>query len=228
MLVVPTKSVGSTESAEPTEVAEPTETPEEEPEPTEAPEPTQESKPAEDRYVSQEDVDRFEELRDAAQQSNSIFGPATGTMVEGVGTVQGIFPEVVTSNSYFRATFTNPDDLSVTYDAGFGIRHVEGNNQLRLVIGTDDRWAMRVGDGAAYQTGEAHGFQSEPGEQNTIEVVANGDTGYLAINGTVVAVLDLSPSNAAGDIWVAAGLDPADILSGRSSTVSDFTIWSLP
>lgn len=158
----------------------------------------------------------------------SIFGPVTGEVVEGVGVIQGIYPEIVTTNSYFRATFTNPADLSVPYDVGFGFRHVEGNNQLRLVISTDDDWFLGIGDGNVYQSGIAHGFQSEPGEQNVVEVVADGATGYLAINGTVVAILDLSGSSAAGDVWVAAGLNLPDIAPGRTSTVADFQIWALP
>ena len=181
-----------------------------------------------DRYVDNEQVDRFEELRDQALASDSLYGPVSGDLVEGVGVIQGIYPEIVTSNSYVRATFTNPDDLSTPFDVGFGLRHVEGNNQLRLVISTNDEWFLGIGDEAAYQIGEAHGFQSEPGEQNTIEVVADGNTGYLAINGTVVAILDLSPSSAAGDVWLAAGLNVPDIVTGRTSVVTDFQIWALP
>ncbi len=195
-----------------------------------ATEPATEVAPAtgSDRYVSSQDVARFEELRGQALAGNAIFGPVSGDLVEGVGVIQGIFPEIVTTNFYARATFTNPQDLSVPYEVGFGIRHVEGNNQLRLTITTDDVWMLAVGDQPAYQTDKAHGFQSEPGEQNTIELVADGETGYLAINGTVVAVLDLSPSLAAGDVWVAAGLNAPGIVDGRTSTVSDFQIWGLP
>ncbi len=181
-----------------------------------------------DRYVDRDQVDRFEELRDQALASDPIYGPVTGDVVEGVGVIQGIYPEIVTTNSYFRATFTNPDDMSTPYDIGFGFRHVEGNNQLRLVISSEDEWFLGIGDQSAYQTGKAHGFQSEPGEQNLIEVVADGETGYLAINGTVVAILDLSPSSNAGDVWVAAGLNVPDIVTGRTSVVTDFEIWALP
>ncbi|MEZ4529907.1 MAG: hypothetical protein R2855_02655 [Thermomicrobiales bacterium] len=46
------------------------------------------------------------------------------------------------------------------------------------------------------------------------------ETGYLAINGTVVAVLDLSPSSNAGDVWVTAGLNVPDIVTGRTSVVT--------
>src|SRR5690606_6327671 len=131
-----------------------------------------------DRYVDRDKVDRFEELRDQALASDPIYGPVTGDVVEGVGVIQGIYPEIVTTNSYFRATFTNPDDMSTPYDIGFGFRHVEGNNQLRLVIDSNDEWFLGIGDQPAYQTGKAHGFQSEPGEQNIVEVVADGNTGY--------------------------------------------------
>jgi hypothetical protein len=181
-----------------------------------------------DRYVDSDQVDRFEELREQALAGESLYGPVSGDLVEGVGVIQGIYPEIVTANSYVRATFTNPDDLGTPYDIGFGIRHVEGNNQLRLVISTNDEWFLGIGDGAAYQVGKAHGFQSEPGEQNTVEIVADGNTGYLAINGTLVAILDLSPSSAAGDVWVAAGLNVPDIVTGRTSVVTDFQIWALP
>jgi len=212
--------------AEPTEVEEePAEEPTEEA--TEAPEDEDEGEDR-DRYVDSEQVDRFEELRDQALAGTSLYGPTTGDLIEGVGVIQGIYPEIVTTNSYIRATFTNPDDLSTPYDIGLGLRHVEGNNQLRLVISTNDEWFLGIGDQAAYQTGNAHGFQSEPGEQNTVEVVADGNTGYLAINGTVVAILDLSTSSTAGDVWVAAGLNVPDIVSGRTSVVSDFQIWALP
>lgn len=181
-----------------------------------------------DRYVSSQDAARFEELRDQALAGNSLFGPASGDLVEGAGVIQGIFPEIETTNFYARATFTNPQDLGVPYEVGFGIRHVEGNNQLRLTITTDDVWSLGIGDQPAYQTGKAYGFQSEADEQNTIELVADGETGYLAINGMVVAVLDLSPSLSSGDVWVAAGLNAPSIVSGRTSTVTDFQIWGLP
>ncbi|MCO5222469.1 MAG: hypothetical protein M9947_12930 [Thermomicrobiales bacterium] len=216
----PVDDVEATETGEPD--AEPTS------EPTEAPEEIDEPDGDADRYVSSGDVERFEELRDQARAGDSIYGPVSGDVIEGVGVIQGIYPEIVTVNSYFRATFTNPDDMSVPYDVGFGIRHIEGNDQLRLIITSEDVWLLGIGDQPAYQTGNAYGFQSEPGEQNLVEVVADGNTGYLAINGTVVAVLDLSPSAAAGDIWVAAGLNVPDILSGRVSTVQDFEIWPLP
>lgn len=214
---VPEATEVEAQSTEATEVTQATEAPQDE-----------SSDENRDRYVESDQVDRFEELRDQALAGESLYGPVTGDLVEGVGVIQGIYPEIVTSNSYFRATFTNPDDLSVPYDVGFGIRHVEGNNQLRLVINSNDEWFLGIGDQAAYQTGKARGFQSEPGEQNTIEVVVDGNTGYLAINGTVVAILDLSPSSAAGDVWVAAGLNVSDIVSGRTSVVSDFQIWALP
>ena len=197
------------------------------PKPTEEPTSSNQQGDA-DRFVSADEVARFEELRDQAIAGGPLYGPSGGDLVEGIGTIQGIYPEIVTTNSYIRATFTNPDDLSVPYDVGIGIRHVEGNNQLRLIITTDDEWMIGVGDQPAYQSGKAHGFQSEPGEQNTIEIVADGDTGYLAINGTVVGILDLSPSSAAGDVWVAAGLNESDIVSGRTSSVTDFEIWALP
>lgn len=204
----------------------------EEPEETEEPEDDRDDDDRDDddrdRYVDSDVVDRFEELRDQALAAESIYGPVTGDLVEGIGTIQGIYPEVVTTNSYFRATFTNPEDLSTPYDVGFGFRHVEGNNQLRLVISTNDEWFLGIGDQPAYQTGKAYGMQSEPGEQNTIEVVADNNSGYLAINGIVVATLDLSPSSSAGDVWVAAGLNVPDIVSGRTSVVTDFQIWALP
>ena len=171
---------------------------------------------------------RYGGLRDQALAGNSLFGPASGDLVEGAGVIQGIFPEIETTNFYARATFTNPQDLGVPYEVGFGIRHVEGNNQLRLTVTTDDVWSLGIGDQPAYQTGKAYKFQSEADEQNTIELVADGETGYLAINGMVVAVLDLSPSLSSGDVWVAAGLNAPSIVSGRTSTVTDFQIWGLP
>lgn len=181
-----------------------------------------------DRYVDSADVDRFEALQAQASSGASIFGPASGELVERIGTIQGIFPEIETVDAYITATFTNPEDLSVPYEVGIGLRHVEGNEQLRLIITSDDVWMLGIGNQPAYQTGKAYGFQSESGEQNTIEIVTDGPTGYLAINGTVVAILDLSLSSASGDVWVAAGLNEPDIVSGRTSTVSDFEIWVLP
>lgn len=192
------------------------------------PAPTPTSTRGADRYVSTNEVARFEELRDQALEGAPLFGPVSGDLFEGIGEIQGIFPEIETVDSYMRATFTNPDDLSVPYEIGIGLRHNEGNDQLRLVIDTEDDWKLGIGNNPAYQTGKAYGFQSEPGEQNTIEIVTDGDTGYLAINGVVVATLDLSRSSFPGDIWVAAGLNEPGIISGRASTVTDFEIWALP
>jgi hypothetical protein len=204
----------------PTETAAPTE--------TEAPTSTEESTATATPLVPAEEAAEFERLRDTALQTGSIFGPADGTLIEGVGSVQGVFPGVSVADFYLSAVFTNPSDTSIQFDYGFGFRHTQGNNQLRLILNSAGEWQLTFGDADPTQSGPTYTFNAGAGEQNAIEFLARGGTGYLAVNGELVAVIDISQWLNAGDIWVAAGLRPTDILSGRTSLVSQYQIWAIP
>jgi hypothetical protein len=210
-----------------TEEPEPTETEEPEPTATEEPEPTATPEPTEPLFVSEEDAEAFDQLRQAALGAGSIFGPVDGSLPEGVGTVQGIFPGVAVADFYLSAVFTNPSDVSNPFDYGFGFRHTQGNNQLRLILSSAGEWLLTFGDSPPIPSGSTFVFNSEAGGQNTVELVAQGGTGYLAVNGVVVAVIDIAQWQNAGDIWVAAGLSAPDIVSGRTSFVSQYQIWPL-
>ena len=66
------------------------------------------------------------------------------------------------------------------------------------------------------------------GDLNTLELLVTGDTGQLAINGTVVAVLDLAALNASGRLLLVVWPSRGPRRTGSSITrFQNFNVWSL-
>jgi len=68
---------------------------------------------------------------------------------------------------------------------------------------------------------------TEAGGRNELDLVVNGDTGYLAVNGEYVVTLDLSASTIHGDIWVSSGFFAENTLAGAITEYEDFQVWLL-
>jgi hypothetical protein len=129
---------------------------------------------------------------------------------------------------YAQVEFTNPYPASEhPWDIGIGFRDQGVGRALRLAISSDGEWFLsqstdpfRVsGQGAQVNTGE--------GGQNQLDLVVDGDTGYLPVNGDYVATLDLSASEARRDVWVSSGFFLENTWAGATTRYADFRVWSL-
>lgn len=201
-------------TAEPT-VA-PTEVPTEEPAQTPTSEPT--ATPTEEPPVSQAATfDRSglaaaaDQLREQASAGPPAFGPETGQTDLDTGLQELDF---VASTS-----FTVPEGDG--WSAGYAFRQTADTSAL-LQISSNGAWMLTAGTEQVRAAGLVETLNTDPGEDNTIELIAAGDTGYLTVNGEFVAQLDLSIWPDAGNLSiigaVANGGGPLDFF--------DATVWT--
>ena len=74
----------------------------------------------------------------------------------------------------------------------------------------------------------SHSITTTRGNANHILVIALGDPGFLLINDSLVARLDLSDLTDPGRVDAIASLFEGHSTSGVSTPFEDFTVWSIP
>ena len=139
------------------------------------------------------------------------FGPVAGELWHDPsdGFIKTESAGVYLSDFIVTATFVNPYAASSNdWDYGFIFREEDAGRAIHIVVTSDRRWTMNVGDEPPRQQtaqGRLASFDSGAGGQNTLWVLAVGDSGLLFINGEFISMLDLSPHTGTGDISVSTG-----------------------
>ena len=170
----------------------------------------------------------FNQERMAAMMNAPVASLPPGTLQQQT-TGFGFAPAGISlANVYVTATFVNPTDLSTNSDAGIGFRDLNNDTEFRFVVRSDGVWALAVGTAAPIVQGTAPNFDATPGASNTLEVIAHGATGLLAVNGVVLQQVDLSANLNAGDVYIASGMYGSDTVEGRQVSYSDFAVYQLP
>ncbi|HEX5499970.1 MAG TPA: hypothetical protein VFX03_12120, partial [Thermomicrobiales bacterium] len=126
----------------------------------------------------------FANLKAEAIKQASVAGPLAGPVPLAAGTLDKILAHVDLTDFYATATFVNPYAASEhSWDIGFGFRHGGDDAQLKLVIDSDGNWYFKDGLGPVIASGTVSGLNTAAGGSNTLELAANGATGYFALNG---------------------------------------------
>lgn len=166
------------------------------------------------------------------QRANAMAGAPVASIPSGMlQQADGGFgftpANVALSDFYATATFVNPTDMMTRSDAGIGFRDANDNMEFRFVVRSDNEWALAIGTGVPVVQGTTTNFDATPGASNTLEVIAVGSTGLLAVNGVVVQQVDLSADLNVGDIWIATGMYASDSVAGRQVPFTNFAVYSL-
>jgi serine/threonine protein kinase len=113
------------------------------------------------------------------------------------------------------------------WDYGFGFRDIGKNEDYRIVLLSDKTWRFERGLNQISE-GNAPGLKVGENESNFIQLVVIDAQGWLFVNETQVARLNLSALLNPGTIWVGTGFFTGDEKAGESTRYSDFAIWELP
>ncbi|MCE2407556.1 MAG: ABC transporter substrate-binding protein [Pseudomonadales bacterium] len=164
-----------------------------------------------------------------------VFGPAGGKIdhqMASTGSVDEYLTFPTLSNGVIEARFDNPYSASDGYwSGGFLFRNDAFDSFHVVVISSSGYWyhGLREGDPDNEQSvvERASGLISTtfPGT-NTLRVVMSDGDGFLFINNEFVQKLDLSGLLAPGSVSALASYYIDDGIPGKSTTFSDFTIWS--
>jgi hypothetical protein len=219
----PTQAATPELTEEPAEAATPeaTQEPTEEPTlaPTETPTPEPTATPTLAPPVSQAATfDRSglaaaaDQLREQSDSQAPIFGPDTGQTDLDTG--------LQVADFVASASFTVPE--AEGWSAGYAFRETADNSAL-LLISSNGAWMLTAGTEQVRAAGLVEALNTGAGDDNTIELIAAGDTGYLTVNGEFVAQLDLSIWPDAGSLAIIG--TQAD--GAGSLEIFDATVWPL-
>lgn len=170
------------------------------------------------------------EIRTQIEDQEPDFGPASGEVIQGVGSIDIESSGVSVEDFYTSVRFTNPasaDDPNHSWDVLIGFWHEGGDDQVRLVVSSDGTWSAAQGTARPTVTGEAGSIVLGPARGNVIELAVVNGTGYLAINGDFVAAFAAPGTPAPGDIWIASGTFPENVQAGEETLFSEWSVWSL-
>ncbi|NKQ35097.1 MAG: serine/threonine protein kinase [Chloroflexi bacterium] len=162
-----------------------------------------------------------------------IFGPDSGQLEHALDDLIKLGAAGVDVADFIAdATFINPFPAAENdWDIGFGFRDDEAI--YWLVIESTGDWALvaRI-DGPDsdedVQTGTVDNLNLGADEENSLRLIALGDTGYLFLNDEFVDTLDLSDIQSSGDLNVITAFYADHELEGAATAYEDFTIWPLP
>jgi hypothetical protein len=169
----------------------------------------------------------FARDRTAAMAHTPIIENDSGTTTESLDGFSAPVAGVSLANFYLTATFVNPDDTSTPWDVGIGFRDAGDKQEYRFVLDSSGAWFLSRGGQTPFDYGSIGNFDPNSGAVNTIEIIARGGSGMVAINGTVLKEIDLSAALNPGDIYVASGLFQDDVLEGREIEVQRISIYPL-
>jgi hypothetical protein len=163
----------------------------------------------------------------AAQEGPSVSGPRSGEIPMQLGTVNGVNAGVDVRDFYAHAEFDTPYAASEhPWDIGFGFRSTGVGEDLRIAVTSDGDWLLSRGARQILADGGGALLDTDPMGRNTLDLVAVDDVGYLAVNGDYVATLDLTASDADGEVWVSSGFYQEHKRDGATTPFSAFEVWS--
>lgn len=172
--------------------------------------------------------DVFEAARTAALGTTPSIGGRFGTFSQTNDLFDWDTSAVSVQNFCTIVTFDNPTDYSTPSDVGIGFRASNGNTTgYRIIVRSDGSWYFELAGQQPVSQGTAAGFDQLPGVSNTIELLVQGGTAILAINGVVQAPVDVSAIQTPGDVYVGTGFLGGDTVAGRRVPYRDWWIYPL-
>jgi serine/threonine protein kinase len=111
----------------------------------------------------------------------------------------------------FSVNFHNPESLfdDECWHHIIGFRHIGGNDQYRFRFYPKsgywefENWLGSSDDIVEISSGNSSRISGKAGAINRVQLIANGNTGFVFINDVYISKLDLGARDNEGDIWIA-------------------------
>ncbi len=165
----------------------------------------------------------------------SSFGPVNGSLDHNPS--DGFIPTFVSgldvTDFVAEVTFATPHDMTGgTWSSGFLFRHTGQRTGHVVVIHRSGRWSHYLrtdgpGDYRLDQVGLSASIRTGQNAKNHVRVIASGNAGWLLVNGSYVAELDLSGLVESGSVTLVGAFFRSDEVQGLSTPYSDFTVRTL-
>jgi serine/threonine protein kinase len=163
-----------------------------------------------------------------------VYGPNSGELVHVIDDLIKLEATNVDQVNFIAdAIYTNPFAASVNgWDFGFSFRS-NGSFKYWLIVASEGNWELADRQGSAdddetVAEGDIVNLNLGENESNRIRLIAWGNSGYLFVNDSYIATLDISDNQDSGDIEAMSAYYFDHEIEGEVTRFSDFTIIPLP
>lgn len=177
--------------------------------------------------AAQDDASRFAELLAARAASASLAGPLFGELVKGDGFSVTTGAGLSVEDFSARATFVNPATGTETpWDFGFTF-HRSGEAAQQVLIDSPGLWHYSPFPEGTLESGFVPDFDAAPGGADAVDLIVDGDSALLGVNGEFLTSIELPPA-IPSDVQIGSGYFTAATVDGRAIPYRDFEVWALP
>jgi hypothetical protein len=172
----------------------------------------------------------FDDLVEEAQAEDPVFGPEEGELPLDPDRVTLQPADVEAADFLAIATFHNPyAGNRQQFDYGLQFRSLPDGDDaafLRFIVISDGSWGITDGSEDVIEAGGYDDLDVSRRGENTLTLLADGDTVHLGINGDYVASVEV-PYEDGGGAAVGTGFLFESYQEDAVTEYSDFTIWDL-
>jgi hypothetical protein len=175
--------------------------------------------------IAQEDASRFAAVLAARDSADRLAGPLAGTLAQRGSQGAG----VTTKDFSATVMFVNPRQQTETpWDIGLAFHeNQERTAGQAVIVSSDGFWYHQDAVTGALLVAPQTSFDATPGATNTLDLVVEGTTALFALNGEILARIDL-PAPTASDVFVTTGFFADNMVAGREIVYSEFAVWAVP
>jgi hypothetical protein len=185
--------------------------------------------------IAQEDAARFADVLAARDSAESLAGPFAGTLVQQADQRAVRGAGVSTENFSATVTFVNPQEQTETpWDVGLAFHQNREqpagslpSTAQEVIVSSDGFWYYQNAVTGALQVDSQTSFDATPGATNTLDLVVDGTTALFALNGELLARLDL-PAPIPSDVFVTTSFVAENVVEAREIVYTGFQVWDVP
>ena len=172
----------------------------------------------------------FEELVEAAQEADPIYGPEDGELEHDPELVTFSSADVEVADFLATAAFVNPYAGSrEQFDYGFQFRSSTGAGEvsyLRFIVLSSTDWGVTNVDGDVLVQGVYDDLDVGRNGENELTLYADGPTVHLGINGDYVGSVEVELEDA-GEVGVGTSFFEESYDEGAVTEFFEFTVWEV-
>jgi hypothetical protein len=179
--------------------------------------------------VTEDDAALFAAALAARDAASRLAGPFGGRLPQST-TMLAARPAGIAAEAFSAtATFVNPTDQpTVPWDYGLAFHlDPQAATVQEVYLDANGFWYYTDFPAGIQQSGAAPDFDQSTGGANTIDLIVDGATALLGVNGTFVARIEL-PTAMTADVMAATDFFAGNVVEGREIICSTFAVWEAP
>jgi hypothetical protein len=182
--------------------------------------------PRPNTVLAQNDEQRFTDLLAQRDGVDSLAGPLSGDLVQQSGYSSIVAAGVVAENFSASVSFENPATPGSTpWDFGFAF-HLDAETTQQVIVDSNGNWYYSPYPAGTQASGFTDTVSNDPSGTNTVDLIVDGQTALLGVNGEFVTTIDLPPATAS-DVQAGTGFFTNTTEVGRTISYRDFAVWPL-